>query len=233
MSNLIAEVNRPIISPPTKKVRFLIFHKGQTRKFFKLVFTEDLSFLIFPYGPNNEYYYGRKSMPENENKLTFDFAQQHDASKNPKVSIHQSGQVHVEAPEKERIKPMFIPELMSLKNEHIATVGTDNLSVLPKFNINKIKISGSEIDTILKVDDEFNNGRWAMFCSGDDKSLPLYRSKLINIDRNESKIFLYMKFFTEDSLHENFNLGGTFTIAGWRPGAKIEEKEDFIYVIAK
>ena len=60
--------------------------------------------------------------PQGQSTDTFNFREQIGADSTPKLSIHNSGQVHIYANEQAKAGPVFIPPLDDLRGEHVATV---------------------------------------------------------------------------------------------------------------
>jgi len=125
-----------------REVRILILWRNSIRKLCKIAFgSNDASLYLFPYALQGIYYYGSKSLPERQVRLTFDFKNDIFEEHTPKLSIHQTGQVHIYAGS-EKAGPLFIPPLTDYTGQHIATVCPDAFESLPIFD-KKIRESGS------------------------------------------------------------------------------------------
>jgi len=134
-----------------EKVRVLIKHEEQFRAFFKVFFTKrDTSIYLVPYARSGKFFYGDGSLAEKEVQKTFRYDEQFLTDKQPKISIHESGQVHIYAPGDDAAPlagPLTIPHLLDLKGEHIATVQTESVEALPVFP-GSPKTTGPERDLV-------------------------------------------------------------------------------------
>jgi hypothetical protein len=116
---------------------------GQLRKAAKVIFTRsDASLYLVPYAMNEEYFYGGRTMAAGQTEDTVNFREQIAASANPKLSIHETGQVHVYASGQPKAGPVQIPPLADYRGEHLATVRWDWIDGMPKMR-GKTKVDRS------------------------------------------------------------------------------------------
>jgi len=105
-----------------KSIRLLVENKDQLLKFCRIGISQsDASIYIFPYAPSGKYYSGiRKLMISNDKnagyKDKFNYSGQFIGEDAPKVSIHESGQIHIYVG-KDRTKALNLPKLHTLKDE--------------------------------------------------------------------------------------------------------------------
>jgi len=71
-------------------------------------------------------------MAEHQVVDTFDFTDQQATDRMPKLSIHESGRVHIRVGDT-TVGPVYTPQLATLRGEHIAAVATDVFEGLPVF----------------------------------------------------------------------------------------------------
>lgn len=104
------------------EARLCVSYRAEVLRVCKLAVSKtDSSLYLFPYGPAGEYYFGRLSIPAGKQSATIPFDQQETSANIPKISIHESGQVHIKAGDAVT-GPMFASPLSDLCGEHIATV---------------------------------------------------------------------------------------------------------------
>lgn len=109
-----------------REIRVLIKHRGILRALFKVALGQrDASLYFFPYGAAGKYFYGCQSIKEYEIKQSFSYKDQFNTDKIPKLSIHQTGQVHVYYSQNVITGPLHTVPLKEWRGEHIATVTAD------------------------------------------------------------------------------------------------------------
>ncbi len=151
-----------------KSIRLLVEYKDQLLKFCRIGISQsDASIYIIPYAPSGKYYSGtRKLMISNDKnagyKDKFNYMGQFIGEDAPKVSIHESGQIHIYVG-KDRTKALNIPKLHTLKDEHIASVTAVAFSKLLVYS-KEPKLTGKDRDIIIKVGSEVESGRILIFC---------------------------------------------------------------------
>jgi hypothetical protein len=80
-----------------------------------------------------EYRWGREMFAQDETSITFDTAA-NSTTDRPKISIHQSGQVHVKDPDGQYLAgPVWIPSLPALGFGQVGHIAVDDLGSLPQF----------------------------------------------------------------------------------------------------
>lgn len=114
------------------EVRILVDYGGQLHSLCKLGFVGNDSIYLFPYALCSKYFYGGRSMAEHQVVDTFDFTDQQATDRMPKLSIHESGRVHIRVGDT-TVGPVYTPQLATLRGEHIAAVATDVFEGLPVF----------------------------------------------------------------------------------------------------
>jgi len=107
-------------------------------------------------------------MATDQDTDTFDFTEQLHASQNPKISIHERGQVHVEA-QGTRIDPLFIPPLRTFRGQHLATIRCDSVEPLP-VSSSRLTIRGATVDLAIGVPDGVRAARLLLYANGEQPS---------------------------------------------------------------
>ncbi len=96
-------------------VRFCVRFHDAVLRVCKAAFSgQDGSIYLFRYGARGEYHFGRSSIPAGQQEATVPFDQQEASDSTPKLSFHESGQVHVKAGGM-MVGPMFASPLAELR----------------------------------------------------------------------------------------------------------------------
>jgi hypothetical protein len=217
-----------------REIRIIIQNQGVLRKLFKVAFSQkDASLYFFPYGPKGKYYYGNQSMQEYEIKQTFSFIDQFHAEKIPKLSIHESGQIHIYCGKNALAGPLCTLPLNEWRGEHIATLSTDTLDSLAEHK-KEIKTTGPEIDYIIPSDDSVESARIAVYCNGQSPIFDYRHGFAVHLKRPTLQFPLYVGFtpIPQSPLAKKPN-GGITVIAGWNPQKGKTEKQDYLYIRAQ
>jgi hypothetical protein len=140
---------------------------GTLRNAAQVTFTgRDASLYLIPYATHGEYFYGVTEVPAGQAPFTFSFRDQLTAGNRPKVSIHESGQVHIYADGSPRTEPLQIPPLRDYRGEHIATVRYDAIETMPK-NTRTPKAAGQRIDVTFGVPPDVLSGSLLIYANGE------------------------------------------------------------------
>ncbi|HEX3035209.1 MAG TPA: hypothetical protein VHT73_08755 [Thermodesulfobacteriota bacterium] len=214
-----------------REIRILIDYRSGLRILCKLAFTKaDASLYLFPYAIHGTYYYGGRLLPEKQIQDTFDFTADLNARHTPKLSIHEKGQVHIIA-DGVRAGPLFIPPLVTLKGQHIATVCPDVFSILPVLQ-RKPKFTGAEIDHIIPVEDGIDSGRLAVYIAGDKPSFEAPNCRLVVTLKRPTipePLYIGIKPIGQKLIGVDVQSGVTI-IAGWDPTKSSQGTNDYLYI---
>jgi hypothetical protein len=116
----------------------------------KIAFSRrDASLYLFPYCSGSGYFVGVLDFPAKTTTLTFDFTKGVTCSGTPKLSVHESGQVHIQAGEV-RTEKIVNPPLLGMKGEHLATLLVDHLDAALAVT-RPLRASGPTQDISLEV----------------------------------------------------------------------------------
>jgi hypothetical protein len=217
-----------------KEMRILIQHRKTLRALFKVSFGQkDASLYLFPYGPTGKYFYGFQSIKEYEIERTFSYTEQFNAEKIPKLSIHQSGQIHIYSDQRQIAGPVYTIPLQKWRGEHIATVVADSFESLCIYK-KKIKVAGSEVDHIIPCDDVVQNGRIAIYCNAQSPDF-IYKCRMkVTMQRPQLSSPIHIGFapIAQKSVEEKVKCGVT-VIAGWNPRKQVNDNQDLLYIRAQ
>ena len=112
--------------------RFLIEVQGDYKKVCRIVFgKKDASLYLLPYGRQKRYLWGEGTIPEGTTTATFPHANPAGEVHRPKLSIHESGQVHVKLGEAYKAGPLRTKPLWEFRGEHLAGLTIDSIESLP------------------------------------------------------------------------------------------------------
>ena len=213
------------------EIRLLIEHEGQLRRLCKLAFSKsDASIYVFPYARTGSFFFGSRSMPERHFKDSFPFKQQLSSDQVPKISIHESGQVHVTS-KGIRAGPLQIPPLSSLRGEHIATVSADEFSVLAEFR-GSPKLRGRRIDHVISVSENVKSGRIAVYVAGDRAAFQAPNCPLVVTVKRPTlanPIYVGLKPISQNPIGHPAG-EGVIAIAGWDPTGQFQEGADYLFI---
>ncbi len=216
-------------------VRFLIRHRGTVRSLFKVGFAAtDGSLYMWPYSASGRFYFGQTGIGAHESSVTFDFTDQFssDAAGPPKVSIHESGQVHVKSETGNLAGPLFIPALSQLRGQHVATVQCDSFAGRPAYP-KRLRRGPPESDQVLDVDDGAENGRVAIYVNGRESRFDGQCPIRIRMVRPTLSAPLYVGLLPvgQALLGDSPDGRGVSVIAGWDPSQrKSPARSDFLFV---
>lgn len=214
-----------------REVRILVNYEGSLRSFCKLAFVQrDASLYLFPYAAHGKYFYGRRSMAEHQVEDTFDYTEQDSADQIPKLSIHESGRVHVRVGA-QTAGPVHIPPLADLRGEHVATVTVDAFDGLPLFR-GVLCESGECIDYMIHVASGVRSGRLVFYVNG-RKPVFGYRCRLAFMLRRaslQSPLYVGIAALSQVPLGGSQGTPGVTVIAGFDPTKQLDSEADYLYI---
>lgn len=141
----------------------------------------DPSIYVYPYGRTGHYSYGVGSF-ENEEAVTttFDFREQQQDSILPHLSIHTSGQCHIRNvgsrdPGFKQAGPLKKSTVANWSGQHVATIETDLIRVLPKAN-GLLSETPEEHNIVLNAK-EYDSAALVLFLNGSARK---FREPIVN-----------------------------------------------------
>ena len=218
-----------------RELRILVDYNGSLRKLCKLTFTKnDASIYLFPYSTNKRFFCGSSKIEEKVISDTVNYGFSTPTNIEPKLSIHQLGQIHIKTQYNDIIGPLKIPELATLRGEHVATVCATNFDVLPLHN-KKLIDTDSEKDHVIPVDNEVHGGRLAFYVNGEKPIFAEAQCRLSISFKRQSlnkEMYLGIKPKAQDQLPLQIKTGVT-VICGWNPLLALNTAQDYLYIRAE
>jgi hypothetical protein len=207
----------------------VVVHVGiVARRVCKFAFCKsDASIYLIPYAAGGEYFFGGERLPERKASRSFSFTEQLSTTTAPKVSIHQSGQVHIRVG-REQAGPLTIPPLGKLQGEHVATICVDRFDNLSPLN-RAPKKSGKTVDVVMNVPDDVHSGRFPLYLNG---TTPKFKSSKIQLvvrllrPSLAAPLYLGIAPLGQEPVADSRGKQGVTVISGWNPASPT----DFLYL---
>jgi hypothetical protein len=189
---------------------------------------------LFRYGKTGRYFYGSQKIGEIEISRTFNFKEQLQGDRIPKLSIHETGQVHAYIGGQKKAGPLQAIPLARLKGEHIASISIDAFEKLVEHR-EELKTTGPELDVVIGADDEAESGRFAILVNA--ASAPVFKDRCavtVHMQRPHLETPIHICFvpLVQESLGPQ-GKGGVTVIAGWNPRKGAMETQDLLYIRAQ
>lgn len=217
---------------PIRELRLVVSFEGEMRKLCKLAFTRtDASVYVVPYAPNGRYSVGTHRLGEDARSVTFTVVDAEDLEAVPKVSFHESGQVHAYAGGG-MVGPLRIPALANWRGAHIATVLADHARSLPEFQ-GEPRRTGLDRDLVLQLEGEVVSAALALYVNGSEARFDAPCPMWLTLRRPTLPGPLYVGLVprAQAALADpNLPGSGVMAIGGWTPGLGIDSAIDFLYV---
>lgn len=213
-----------------REVRILVKRDETLRRVCKFMFSrQDASLYLIPYAANGQYYYGSNTMSGSEASVSFDCSEQFVAESVPKLSIHETGQVHVVSPNG-RAGPLMIPPLADLRGQHVATVTVDSFAGLQRHE-GPMRTAGAEIDFPLEFAEHSESGRLVIYVNGAEPRFVDSCHWRFDLRRENLGGTLYVGVAAKhQKVLRSGPQGGIVVLGGWNPNAKPGESLNFLYV---
>ncbi len=214
-----------------RELRLLVDLGDDLRKIAKVVFSKsDASLYLFPYAPSGRYYFGGRHMDEVEFEDNITFSDDLYSDSVPKLSIHETGQVHIQA-KGVRAGPVSISPLAKWRGQHIATVGADSFEALTLFT-GSLSDTGPEIDHVIPADEIVENGRLVFYLAGDRAAFEEPNCRLVVTLKRptlSNPIYLGIQPKAQPPL-SGPDLGGVTAIAGWDAYPEVGQGVSYVYI---
>lgn len=227
-------------------IRLLVFFNGDYLKVCKIVLSNnDASLYIFPYGVIGDFYSGKRFFDNDEETIegkftykdTFSYLKDINSEKTPKLSIHQTGRVHVHIGRK-RIGPMRIGSVQDLRDEHIASVSVTRFDGLPVHK-SELKHEGKERDYVFRGENGVDSCRFIISVNGfenvfrDVQNIVITMGNLdkVNLDR---PVYYGIRSKAQQILDTDLNQSpSVLVISGWNPVEMDSGKSsEYLYIVA-
>lgn len=148
-----------------------------------------------------------------------------------KVSIHESGRVHVRAGQEEA-GPVFVPDMQGLRGEHIATVLLDRIDALEPY-ARSLKQTASEEDVLLPIGSNVGSARLAIYMNAAEPEFGYECLKYITLESPRLSRPLYVGFawINQQPLGAPKEESGVVIIVGWDPLASTDVRQELLWVM--
>jgi len=217
--------------PSVRELRILLEHRGVLRGLCKLAFSNrDASLYLFPYAVHGKYYFGGRSMPDTIFEDKLDYSKGIFAGTTPKLSIHETGRVHIQA-SKARAGPLQVPPLSEWRGQHAATICPDSIESLPKHPVSP-KYTGQTVDRVISVAAQLESVRLAVYIAGDRPSFATPNCPVvITLKRRtlQTPVYVALKAIPQSEIGLDLQ-SGTTILAGWNPLNEREDGLEYVYI---
>lgn len=213
-----------------RELRLLLRRGADVRRLCKLVFSnQDASIYIIPYGPSNRYAVGVGAIGAHQDSVKYD-AEGAELERVPKLSIHQSGQVHANAGA-HRVGPISIPPLEAWRGAHIATILAETFHGLSR-QVTPLRRSGATWDFPIDVAAEVDSGAVAIYLNGLRPSFDAAPVITLSVTRSTLALPLHIGIRprSQEQLGDAENTGGVIAISGWTPGQPKSTQAKFLVI---
>jgi hypothetical protein len=144
----------------------------------------------------------------------------------PKLSLHESGRVHVQLGGA-KSEPVFLSPLSTYRGEHIATIQPDRLEVLPP-HMGRLLGGGRERDFVLPLDEQSTSGAIAVYVTAGGPPTVEQSSVLVRLDRSSLPGPLFAEF--RPKTKQPLGAGGMIVLSGFHPR---EARDPFLYAYGR
>jgi len=197
--------------------RFLIEVQGDYKKVCRIAFgRKDASLYLLPYGRQERYLWGEGTIPEGTTTATFPHANPAGEVDKPKLSIHESGQVHVKLGEAYKAGPLRAKPLWEFRGKHLAGLTIDSIESLPSAGKPKPKPKSPYL--VLGARDIQQTRRFAIYANGAEPNFDFPVKAKITMNRAglPSPLHIGITTFQQAPLTSGEE-GGVTIICGWNP----------------
>jgi hypothetical protein len=214
-------------APRVSSIRILARRHDHLRRVAKIRWSSrDASIYILPYGPEGTLgHVGVHDAVPPEGSFTFDFLSQ-GAGMHPKLSLHQSGQVHATC-EGYSTWPVFSAPLFSPGGGHIASIVCLNPEQLPEFATQPRGLP--RVDVVLDLPSRYTTMHVALFANIVEDRLPEcpIRLRLIRPSM-PMPLHIGIQFRGDNAASDGSGVG---VLGGWGPDASPIESIPLVYAI--
>lgn len=204
---------------------------GTLRTLAQVIFSaSDASLYLVPYARNGEYYYGEQHHPAGQADVEVKFKEQVPAAARPKLSIHESGEVHIYANESPKAGPLKGRSVKEYRGEHIASVQCDHVSLLP-VHVGATRITRAQADVTVGVPDDVDAGVMCIYANGERnlfKTQQLHFARSVRC-RDGSEVWYGFGFYARGALGPG-DEGGVTVLAGFDALRSEFEDQDFLFL---
>jgi hypothetical protein len=204
---------------------------GTFRTLAQVMFTSrDASLYLVPYARSGNYFYGAQSVPPGRSKFEVKFKEHAMASARPKLSIHESGDVHIYADDSPKAGPIHVRPVSECRGEHIATVQFDHMNLVPVYS-RTMRITREVADLAVGVPDDVDAGRLCIYANGERNAFNTEQLHFARVARctDGSEVWYGFGFYVGDALGSG-DEGGITVLAGFDARATENEGLGFLFL---
>ena len=115
---------------------------------------QDASLFVSPFSRAAEYFAGSHPMADGQASIEIPYRAGTSLAKAPKLSVHESGQLHVKAPTGEIVGgPIHLDHLRGWRGQQVLTIAIDDVEWLPQYD-RALRTEGSDQDIVLQLSHE-------------------------------------------------------------------------------
>lgn len=217
-----------------REFRILLNFEESIRKICKIAIShKDISIFLIPYGKSGIYYYGEGLISQGNTETTFHYDTQFKTSDIPKLSIHQTGQVHIYSKGTSKAGPLKTLPLAEFRGEHLATIIVDNFYNLPTYSKN-IKTEGAGRDIVIRTEKGVLSSRIIVYLNSVNNrfSTHCWATLCVRREINLNPSFFCFHLQAQKPLNEK-GKGGVIVIGGWNPRLSLDNDAPFLYIITQ
>lgn len=204
---------------------------GTLRTLAQVLFTgRDASLYLVPYARSGNYFYGVQTLRPGQSDFEIRFKEHVTASARPKLSIHESGDVHIYADESPKAGPINVRAVSECRGEHIATVQFDHINLVPVYS-RKTRITREVSDLAVGVPDDVDAGRLCIYANGERNAFNTEQLHFARVARctDGSEVWYGFGFYVGDALGSG-DEGGITVLAGFDARSTAEEEVAFLFL---
>jgi hypothetical protein len=213
-----------------REARFYLQQDSRVRALLRVEFGRDLSFYLTPFAKQARYYWGEETLNRGEAGKSFAFHGQCSGVKAPRISFHESGQVHLKLG-RNLAGPLQIPCLTNLDGQHIATLTLDAICEAP-MHVNELKDTHSIQNYRIPVSPDVKNIRLVMRVAQHLHCLRNATACVLQIKDSLRKrhVLLGFEAIPQTPISERRDSPGVVVLGGWNPLLDKSESQTFYFV---
>jgi hypothetical protein len=206
---------------------------GTLRTAAQLLFTgKDASLYLVPYAERGEYFYGEHAVAAGETEFVIKFREHLTAADRPKLSIHESGAVHIYAKDAPKAGPVKIRPLTDFRGEHLASVRWDLVKRMP-VHTGRTRTTGQQRDYAFGVPNDVESGVLLIYANGERNAFQTEQVQFaIQVERGSAPpVFFGVAAVARDRLGAE-DEGGVSVLAGFDALKGPTEPDNFLFLRA-